>query len=240
MTTATVLLKGRVTAVAKQDLTALNDLIACALSGGERPSDVEIREATPTAGNAHDSQNLRRKTKILLIKIGEAAAEGQRAKADDLVSDLLFEVDPAAQKATKDELTDKIDRMTPTPSTQARQAAGQIRGAAKAQIQGLLDKAAQGGEVSDDEINALAVAEDVSDAQLGLFKVELRAAVEDVRTRRGDLEQRDGRAQREQDAGYAANRHLSELMSEGVVTAPGQDWESLPNDPAQLADLIGR
>lgn len=225
--------------MANVDFTGIDALIERA-KDGHRPTDDEVREAVRTSGEVPWSATIRRNVTSLLVRIQRASDQGQFAAVDDLVDDLKFELDPAAQQVTKDDLVSKIDRMTPTPSTQERQKAGVVRGAAKAQLQTLLDKAAEGHAVSDDEINSLAIDEDVTDAQLGLFKIEMRAAVEDVKARRGDLDQRDGRHERASDAEYAAGRHLSELMAENVVGAPTQDWESLPNDPSALADLIGR
>lgn len=218
----------------------LDDLINRALKGDiEDITDAQIQEASPSGHSARETQENRRQLKLGLARIASAVDAGQWGRADDLVDGLKFDLDPAAQKEVATEAVSKMDRLKPLPSKQARQAAAQHHTEVKAQLDAMLDRVAKGDVITEAEIKALPVAENVTDAQLDAFKDQLRGAFGDVRRRRGDLDQRDGRHEREADAAYSADKHVRELLAQGVVTVPSRDQDGT-DDPRELAALIGR
>jgi hypothetical protein len=100
-------------------------------------------------------------------------------------------------------------------------------------------RAARGEEIGEEDLKPLAVRDEVTDKQLAGFRARVLTAAADVRKRRGDVDQRDGRQARADDAEYAAGKYVSELLAENVVDAPRSN-DDLPSDPRALADLIGR
>lgn len=225
----------------QQQTQAALDIIKRARQGHE-PNRAELEDAIRVhddrLGSAHAQRIELRK---ICRRIVEQVEDGQLAHADDITEGALFRFDPEAQKAGADAgAAAREGTRQGFVSVQSQQRRSKAYQAARQQIGDLLAKAAEGKDVTEDEIKALRIADEVSDAELAGFRKQLNAALTDVRERRGDLEQRDGRHQRMRDAAFARDRHAQELASVGVVVDQPRikDWEDW--DRETVLDRIPR
>jgi hypothetical protein len=211
------------------------DRLIEAAKAGRRPTNEQVREAAPLGRSVAESNRNRRQLLSLAVKVAEAAQDGQAAEVDDLVDTIAFTFDKKAKRAAADELAGKLDGA----GFRQRQPQGRARLDAEAKISDLLDRAAEGREVTDEQITNLPIRESVTDAELAAFRGQLRTAIGDVAKRRGAANQRDGRHQRARDAEFAAAKYASELVAADVVDGAGSsDSDNLSRDPRELAGLI--
>ncbi len=227
-----------------------NLTLAQILSGaqlGRIPTDTELKTVL-TGRSSDEALHNRRRIRMECQRIAELAEEGFTVRRDDLTeatmarfaefsrykSDRAAALDPAGEAA-------KVPQGGCPASDQQRAHDGRIRTSVRRALQGLLHRAADGEDISESEVKALVVREEVSDAQLAAFRGQLTGAIAEVRTLRGDIEQRDGRHAREQNAEDLADRRVADLMHAGVLDDQERsDHAEGTTDPYELAALVPR
>lgn len=228
------------------DQMTLRGLLERTVGTGEAPTEAEIKEVITGRSEREMHQN-RDGVLRAARKIAALANDGLSVRAEDLAEATMLSYGRTSRRAS-----DKAASTTPTelaatwsrsqPSVKDKDGHRRYLAdckAAREQLAELLNRAAEGEKITDADVRAMTVKEEVTDAEYDRFRAEVLRAAEQIRAYRGDLLKRDGRHARTRNARDVAEKYTDQLYAAGVLDAPQPlDPAEGITDPAELAALV--